>query len=485
VRRFTHWARYEPDAGYRKGPPTSLPYLRHFINDHKIPGQPPVERADLEYELDKIADQGGAHLYGMYNSLLEYAADRAYLRGYLLNREDQPATADEIARSRRIASPSETREALADLEEIGLLERVPLEEVQRELRLAKAALAGADRVPVDRSAEGEPSRQGAPKEGRPPDTAATREDGVESARDDARPAPEGNSNPNSNSNGNRPAGAGKHPPSASLAGGGQAGKQKQKTQPAIGPCHEGAEGDGPEREPGHNPPAEADENRNPPADADQNGNASPAHADQNGNDPPRAGTRDPHPPRHETGPRARDRASSGPTPSGSDGARGARVGPPATEGTSRNVHPGQESGRGWRPPGADELPTSIDRLTEAEWIDNTGLGWHDVRYELGKATKFGQLIAWAIGVGVGRAAQDEIQAFAARWDEILAAPIDEGYRIWLAEKLYALAVELNERRMKELRQGRTDPPNYRKIWMAEAKRGLQAAAVAEAKGVGP
>ncbi len=33
--------------------------------------------------------------------------------------------------------------------------------------------------------------------------------------------------------------------------------------------------------------------------------------------------------------------------------------------------------------------------------------------------------------------------------------------------------------MKELRQGRTDPPNYRKIWMAEAKRGLQAAVTAE------
>jgi hypothetical protein len=177
--------------------------------------------------------------------------------------------------------------------------------------------------------------------------------------------------------------------------------------------------------------------------------------------------------------------TDGPRPSGSDGAPGASCPPPATEETSKNVHPGGESGRGWRPPGPGELPMAIDRLTEAEWIDNTGLGWNDVRYELGKSAKFGQLIAWAIGVGVGRAAQDEIQAFAARWDEILAAPIDEGYRIWLAEKLYALAVELNERRMKELRQGRTDPPNYRKIWMAEAKRGLQAAVTATARGVHP
>ena len=43
---------------------------------------------------------------------------------------------------------------------------------------------------------------------------------------------------------------------------------------------------------------------------------------------------------------------------------------------------------------------------------------------------------------------------------------------------------MNERRMKEVRGGRGDPPNYRRIWMAEAKRCLQAAVTvgAQAKG---
>jgi hypothetical protein len=447
----------------------------------------------MDQERRRLYAAGGPGLRGIYRALCEYAGDRPYLRGFLLTPDDRPATPVDLASALHLPA-KEIAKALRTLSEMqpALVQRVLYEDVEKDLLEARMASQPGETTPTggesirDEEVGEHPSDGGSrcsrsicsPEmtDGPRPAGMPSRDDGAPEGRDppdrsDAR----GDARPNSNMNVNveLPAGAGKHPPSTSLAGGGQAGKQKQKTQPAIGPSHEGAEGDGHERE----------RDRKPPADADQNGNDPPAHADENGNDPPRARAR--NPPRHETGPRARDRASSGPTPSGSDGARGARVGPPATEETSKNVHPGQESGRGWRPPGADELPTSIDRLTEAEWIDNTGLGWHDVRYELGKATKFGQLIAWAIGVGVGRAAQDEIQAFAARWDEILAAPIDEGYRIWLAEKLYALAVELNERRMKELRQGRTDPPNYRKIWMAEAKRGLQAAAVAEAKGVDP
>lgn len=137
VRRFTNWARHEPEPEYCRGL-LRPPFIRHFVNDHKVPGEVPVERSDVDHEIGKIGDQGGADLYGVYLLLLIYAGDRSYLRGYLLNPDDQPARADEIACRILIVPPSKIKRAVRDLEKIGLIERVPLDEVREEIRLATA-----------------------------------------------------------------------------------------------------------------------------------------------------------------------------------------------------------------------------------------------------------------------------------------------------------------------------------------------------------
>ena len=533
VWRLTHWWRYEPSSRYRKNSePSSLPYVRLYINTHRLSGGKTVERSDIDHDRQKMVETGGWALLGLYYGLLTFAGDRAQLRGYLLNRDDKPATPAEIARRVAPASPQEIKEALRQLSRIGLAERVPYSRVRDLLLSSKADNRDACKPPVGSGPGGEPDRQGAPKEGRPPDGVVSsdgRADSREDSRDDARP--------NININQELPASAGKRGNSASLAGGGNAGKQKQKTEPANGPGHEGAGGAGQPQEPGNDPPEieligdygnEHDSrNSEPPADADEpacrtrsldesssqtdaNRNAAtPGTAQANSNGPPRAGARepagrswpaagsqtasevgpgttaDPPPPRHEADSRARDGASNGPTPSSSDRDPRASCRPPDPKPTSENVPSAGGRGRKWIPPGLDELPSEIDRLVEHEIIEATGYGWDDIRHELGHATKFGQVISKAIGAGVGRASQDEIHAFAQRWDCVLEAPIAEGLRIWWFEKMFALAVEMNERRMKEVRGGRTDPPNYRRIWMAEAKRCLQAVVTAGAQNCRP
>ena len=170
VWRLTHWWRYEPSSRYRKNSdPSSLPYVRLYINTHRLTGGKTVERSDIDHDRQKMVETGGWALLGLYYSLLTFAGDRARLRGYLLNRDDKPATADEIARRVAPASPQEINEALRQLSRIGLAERVPYSRVRDLLLSSKADNRDACKPPVGSGPGGEPDRQGAPKEGRPPD----------------------------------------------------------------------------------------------------------------------------------------------------------------------------------------------------------------------------------------------------------------------------------------------------------------------------
>ena len=81
------WSIYEPDAKYRAGrEPTPLPYLRIW-----------TARKEVEFQDSAIKRVGGHELLGIKVEILKLTARQAFLRGYLLNHLQQPASCTEIA----------------------------------------------------------------------------------------------------------------------------------------------------------------------------------------------------------------------------------------------------------------------------------------------------------------------------------------------------------------------------------------------------
>jgi len=143
------WGRYEPDEKYRTSEPSPLLYLRWWLNaDTRIR----FSRAEIDYERRLLHGVGGPALRGIYLALCEYAGDRAHLRGLLMRPDGQPAAAAEIAETMYLDA-DEVAWALRLLSgpEIGLVEKVELEDVPRWLAALEALLKRRQGDSGDRS----------------------------------------------------------------------------------------------------------------------------------------------------------------------------------------------------------------------------------------------------------------------------------------------------------------------------------------------
>ncbi len=512
--RLTQWARYEPDPKYLKGEPTPLRYLTVHINEHSLPGRPAVTRATIEYEEQLLTEVGGGPwLEAVYLRLLKYAGDRAYLREFLLTPHDEPATLAEIARRHHLTR-DELGKAIRLLScpPLNLIERVPVEEVKQLVRARKAHARAestpsggrhtpAQEVPQGASPDGATDEEEAatPKGGAPPGTDGQQSD----LRGATMPAPAP-----LNSNGKLPASAGKRENSASLAGGGNAGNRKQKTAQRAthleqdGPNDENADSEPAPAAPGNEPGATRTGHAGETADRLATGRGEPASACAPASRPPTESEARGEPATADTEPaRSDDRGGTVggcPPPTVENrrftGVSAKPIGSAVQEilgevrppdGTVSGRGSKQPEGRGWQPPPAEELPTEPDAMLWRELAEAIGAGWWEVRSGPRRAMLFGASVSYLLGMGVGRGAVDEIVAMGQRWSDCLVAPIDDRRRLWLAERMLRLAAELGKRRQQDMRRGREDLPNYAAIWMAEVKKGLQAAIGHAAASRGP
>lgn len=184
VWRIANWEMIQPDAKYRTGREVQpLLYVRTYINADSRIG---LTRQQIDLTRRAILSAGGARLYGTYRLLVEFAADRAQLQGYLIDHIGQPAGLEIIAGMMGLSGldADGLADAMEMLESLGLL-------VQDHLP-AVSAPAGQYQAATARTAPGaEESRRPPQQYDRPADRspvagqsqpeAATRSDGLAKA----------------------------------------------------------------------------------------------------------------------------------------------------------------------------------------------------------------------------------------------------------------------------------------------------------------